>query len=123
MKIISIEERGIKFDNGNQLEYSHYQDCCEHVYADFTYIKDYNTIEGNKTVFDLEFDENILDHIEKVKDMGFDILDKNGNKIFVPCHDEQNGYYSSNLSLDYYDCDEKLINDLDITGCTKENYC
>lgn len=122
MRIVSIEENCIKFDNGNYIEYYHYQDCCEEVYADFLYIKDYNTIECDKTVFDLEFDENILDHIEKVEEMGFNILDKNGNKVFVPCHDEQNGYYSSNLSLNYYNCDGECIKKLDITGCVKEDY-
>lgn len=70
----------------------------------------------------MEFDENILDHIEKVEDMGFNILDKNGNKIFVPCHDRQSGFYSSDLSLEYYDCKEDQTKELNITGCTKEDY-
>ena len=122
MKIVSIDCRGIEFDNGNFLNYYHCQEFYERVYADFYYIKDYNTIEGNKTVFDLEFDENILDHIEKIEDMGFNILDKNGNKIFVPCHDKQNGFYSSDLSLVYYDCKEDQTKELDITGCTEDDY-
>lgn len=119
MKISLFEEGCIKFDNGNYIEDFHYQDCCEQVYADFNYIKNYNIIDGSKTVFDLEFEENILDYIEKVEDMGFNFLDKSGNKVFVPCYNIQDGYYSSNLSLKYYDCEGNLIKELDITNCTK----
>lgn len=118
MRIVSIDENFIKFDNGNYLTHIHSQECCEEVYADFLYIKGYNAIESNKTVFDLEFDENILDYIEKVEDEGFKISDKKGNKIFVPCYNIQNGYYSDELFIEYYDKNHTLTKEIDITECT-----
>ena len=42
MKIKTINNDNIEFDNGYKLEYYHYQDCCEQVYADFDMIKNYN---------------------------------------------------------------------------------
>ena len=73
----------------------HDQDCCEHVYADFESIDsykkqldDYNGYSGL----------NILG----VKEIGF-IIDFVGtyypNKVLIPCYNEQNGWYSNNLSI------------------------
>lgn len=118
MKIREVIGGKIIFDNNSYLLDYHEQDCCEEVYADFEYIKDYNSIEGNKTVFDLEFNENFIENIELVKGEGFKFFDVNGNAIFVPCYNIQNGYYSDYLDLYYYK-DKKEIKHIDITECTK----
>ena len=83
MKVISIDEK-IVFDDGSTIEDFHEQDCCEYVYADFSQLADTN-------IMDREFDDI---RIEGVKDSGFRI-----NGYFVPCYNNQNGFYSSRLSL------------------------
>lgn len=63
----------------------HYQDCCEHVYADWSSLDDTD-------FFDREFDEVEIEFIENV---GFRI-----NGYLVNCYNSQNGYYSSMLDLE-----------------------
>lgn len=117
MKIKTINEEGIIFNNGATLEHYHDQECCEHVYADWQNMQvitkiGENFIDSNK----LEFDENITDHIYLAKGVGFILEDKNGIKLMVSCYDIQNGYYSSNLELIYTPKQQIKI---DITDCTK----
>lgn len=85
MKVIKIDEHGITIDNGARIEDYHNQDCCEAVYADWNALKDSN-------IMDFDFPENFT--IEGVPNSGFRI-----GPYFVPCYDQQNGYYSSDLSL------------------------
>jgi len=73
----------------------HSQDCCESVFADFSVIAYYKEALQEHEFSKLE--------IKRVKDMGFLIcFEKQNNefiKIFVPCYNCQNGYYSDDLSL------------------------
>lgn len=69
----------------------HVEDCCEHVFADFSILK-YAT-------------KHILAQ-EKTKEISFKGVEKMGflmiigdNKYFIPCYNIQNGYYSSDLGL------------------------
>jgi hypothetical protein len=105
--------RFIKVDDGViSLSYEHDQDCCESVYADFGVINYYKDLIVGK-----EFHELI---IKSVKDMGFLVCFMNDYgdraKVFIPCYNEQNGYYSSNLEL--------IINDktkIDISGLVEHH--
>lgn len=78
-----------------KIEGEHRQDCCENVYADFDVI-DYHKkdIEGKN------FKELLIFGVEK---MGFLLCLyqdwEKSEKIFVPCYNSQNGYYSSELRL------------------------
>lgn len=78
---------GILFDNNTGLIDYHEQDCCEHVYADFS-----------------NLDSGILKHkfesisLEDTRE-GFRFGD--ARKYFVPCYNEQNGYYSDYLEIWY----------------------
>jgi hypothetical protein len=78
---------GILFDDETGLIDYHEQDCCEHVYADFS-----------------NLDSGILNHefkninLQEVKE-GFRFGDT--RKYFVPCYNEQNGYYSDYLEICY----------------------
>lgn len=89
---------GILFTDGSTLTDYHDQDCCENVYADWDNVEDQLPI-------DILFDGF---SVEIVPDSGFNLLlyPNIGNKdiyirLFVPCYNSQNGYYSSNLDLIY----------------------
>jgi hypothetical protein len=111
------------FKNGKVLTIGvyHNQSCCETVYADFEvykYIKD--SLVGKDI-------SNIL--IKGVEDMGFLVcLGKkedynnyidNYSKVFVPCYNCQNGYYSSDLELQV-SCDN-VETKVDISDLAEEH--
>ena len=84
---------GIVFDDGTALVDCHYQDCCEQVYADWEYLLDESYV--------MECDFSDLDIEERTgrHDNGIRICATNGMRFFVPCYNEQNGYYNSNLNI------------------------
>ena len=73
----------------------HSQDCCENVYGDFSALK-YIAQELNGKVI-----KQLV--IKEVSGMGFLVVltmnYRDDKKVFVPCYNYQNGYYSSNLAL------------------------
>lgn len=92
----------ILFDNGKKLVSRHDKECCEMVYADFKNMqvmgeRDKNYVDSD----DLDFFENILDSIVPIKDLGFYLVSKQGICLLVSCYNIQNGYYSSDLTLEY----------------------
>jgi hypothetical protein len=84
MKVKSFKD-GLEFDNGTSVVDDHSQDCCENVYADWSQLKDTD-------IMNHEFPAEIK--IEGVEGSGFRI-----DGYFVPCYNQQNGYYSGNLKL------------------------
>ena len=117
MRITKISDEIIKFDNGFILMYYHEQECCELVYADFENLKNYNlsTVTGKKVnIYNIDFEEDIDKLIERVAGLGFNMVSKIGDKFFIPCYNEQNGFYGDNLEL-------ILGKTIDITNC-KKNY-
>lgn len=50
-------------------------------------------------IYDIDFNEELSNLIEGIKELGFNMISKIGEKFFVPCYNEQNGYYSGNLEL------------------------
>ena len=109
MKIVSFVRDMIIFDSGAILKYE--RNCCEQVFVDFEALKDYNALGKNadKTIFDVDFDETatrMLANIDLVNGKGFKIRYTDGDfesAVFVPCHNQQNGYYASDLALTYID--------------------
>ena len=102
MKIKEINETSIIFDNDYKLETFHDQDCCEEVYADFSVLQTYNVsnITGKTiNIREIDFEENLNKLVKGVEGQGFNLISKIGENFFVPCYNEQNGYYSSNLEL------------------------
>lgn len=121
MKIIEINEDNIIFDNEYRLEYYHKQDCCESVYADFEMLKNYNvsTKTGKSiNIKDIDFSENLGELIQGVEEQGFNMVSKIGEKFFVPCYNEQNGYYSDDLELILHK--EKAKETVDISEFVKD---
>lgn len=104
-------------DNNYTLELSYYHedDCCEKVYADFSVIEYYI-----KDIIKFGIINEII--IKTVEDTGF-IICFNGKeykrplKIFIPCYDEQNGYYSSKLEL-IIKSGNISIDKIDISSCS-----
>lgn len=77
------------------ISYDHDQDCCENVYADFSSVK-----------YHIEklIDKNVKEIVFKgIEEIGFLICFyfdwEDSEKIFVPCYNSQNGYYSDKLAL------------------------
>ena len=72
----------------------HNQDCCEHVYADFKTLKDY--LPQLKEIY-----KKLI--IKGVPEMGIMLCFEpdygHTEKVFIPCYNDQNGYYSSDLEL------------------------
>ena len=91
MKIKSITQEFIEFDNGKMITYYHDQDCCEWNYADF---KQLDSIGRG-----YDFKEPLL--FEAIQDSGFRFGNENA-MFFIPCYSEQNGYYSDDIDI-YYD--------------------
>ena len=91
MRISMVTDNCIMFDNGNWISDVHYQDCCEHNYAD------YSVLNENVVNYDYDFDENLeFEECEEGFKFGSD-----GHWIFIPCYSYQNGYYSTDIEICY----------------------
>lgn len=100
MKIEKWNDDYIWFTDGSTISYDHYQECCECNYADFSVLEVFYQDE--------EFDDF---EVIPVNDCGFLLsleLPKRDTtnpdytstkKIFIPCYSDQNGYYSSDLTI------------------------
>ena len=101
MKIKSWNDECIFFTDGSTISYEHEQDCCEVNWADFS-------------VLEVFYQDEEFDDFEVIPedDCGFLLELKQRNtelcwdydyiptkKIFIPCYSEQNGYYSSDLTI------------------------
>lgn len=120
-KIVSmtVEEESVTFcfEGDEKITFStyHSQDCCESVYGDFSIVKYHESELVGKDLSKIE--------VKSVEGMGFLLCFNFGwnraVKIFIPCYNYQNGYYSSSLEL--------LINDngtqteINIDGCVEDH--
>lgn len=122
MKIEIINDSGIIFNNGTKLSHYHRQDCCENVYADWEYLRQYNILPSTGetiSIYDIEFDDSITNNIDYEKNMGIKLISKTGDKWFIPCYNEQNGYYSSDLNL-IIEFEDKPTITIDITDYVED---
>ena len=87
--ITEITYEKIIFSDGNELTHFHDQFCCEENYADFEQLDD---IARN-----CDFDTTNM-KFELVEGSGFR-LGNEGRMFFIPCYSEQNGFYSSDVSI------------------------
>ena len=88
MKIWQVDETGIEFYDGMKITSYHHADCCEQNYADYEQLDDLAKSYDFK--FPLKF--------ETVDGSGFRFGDEK-RMFFVPCYSEQNGYYSSEITI------------------------
>lgn len=91
MKIVSVTDEKILFDDGSSITFDHVPDCCERNYADFEQLDDIA-----RTV---EFDPNL--EFQACEGAGFLFGNRPGKMFFVPCYSSQNGYYSTDVAIFY----------------------
>lgn len=103
MKIKEIGRYGeIIFDNGKELSVDHEQDCCERHWADTSVLPFYNVSSTTGKLINIFDDAEFSgtpDMIQPIEGAGFNLVATNGDKFFVPCYGENNGYYSTDLTL------------------------
>lgn len=109
-KVVEVTSYYLKFDCGLKLSSDHEQSCCESHYLSFAdlSLKDF---EG------LEFDLSNEDFFERIPGYGIALKPINGHPVRVPGYGDNNGYYSSNLSLILENEDGRLFRSFDITEC------
>lgn len=98
-KFKSYNDERIEFTDGTTISYCHIPDCCEHNYADFSALDSYvdTYLRDEYESFD----------ILPIDGIGFVLSLKRINKydipvtrnILIPCYSEQNGYYSTGLTI------------------------
>lgn len=111
LKIVSISNDIITFDNGMKLYSNHDQDCCEHHYL---VMQDLD-IEDLKN---LEFDLSGDTFFERIESYGIALLPLNGFPVRIAGYGSNNGYYSSNLELVLTKKDGSgVFKEFDITEC------
>ena len=100
MKIKKWNDDYIWFTDGSTISYDHIQDCCEYNWADFSVLETFYQDE--------EFEDF---EIIPVDECGFLLSLKlptpdpwyynytPSKKIFIPCYSDQNGYYTSDLTI------------------------
>jgi hypothetical protein len=93
MKITTLEENKITFENGHVLAFYHDQNCCETVYADCENIQAMSHM--NTPIYKAEFDENLK--YEMAEGIGIYLINKSNMKYLISCYNKQNGYYSDKL--------------------------
>ena len=105
------------FDDSTTIEFSSYheQDCCESVFADFSPLKYHKEQLEGKHVRELV--------IKEVSEIGilfsYEMEYTEYAKVFVPCYNYQNGYYSDDLELLIRVGEEKTR--IDISSAVEEH--
>jgi hypothetical protein len=105
VKDVIVEEESVTLilEDDTKIKYAteHDQDCCEHVYGDFSSFELYK-----KDILKKFSSYEVLSKIELARILGdgflLRFLSKDNDeavKVFVPCYDFQNGYYSDDLEL------------------------
>ena len=108
-KIIHIDRDEIKFDNGFSLTSDHSQDCCEHHWLDFSYVKP-EDVEG------LEFDLTNENFFNRIDGYGIELIPVNGFSVKIPGYGSNNGYYGTNIELIVWKDGSKLAG-YDVSDC------
>ncbi len=114
LKVVKIDSDSLEFDNGIVLTSDHYQDCCESHYLSLRDL----TLEDFEG---LEFDLSNDDFFERIGGYGIALKPINGFPVRIPGYGSNNGYYSSDLSLELSD-GKGFTKSYDISDCQDINY-
>ena len=93
LKVVKVHDDSIEFENGVILGSYHESDCCESHYLCF----DDLTIDD----FDgLKFNLTGDGFFKKVENYGIELMPIKGYSVKIPGYGSNNGYYSTDLSLE-----------------------
>ncbi len=92
LKVVKVDSEYIEFENGLQLSSKHDQECCETHYLDFTAL-------SLDDFIDLEFDLSGDKFFKKIEGYGIELIPIKGYSVKIAGYGDNNGYYSSNLTL------------------------
>ena len=93
VKVSGVYDEYLEFNDGTKMYSEHYQDCCENHYLDFEHLS-IGDFEG------MEFDLSNDNFFERVPDYGIKLIPVSGGwPVGIPGYAQNNGYYSSNLTL------------------------
>jgi hypothetical protein len=111
LKVVAMDSDSLTFDNGMKLFSDHDQDCCENHYLSFN--------DLTLADFDgMEFDFSNDDFFERIAGFGIALKPTNDHPVRIAGYGENNGYYSSNLSLVITEPNShKIYEKFDITEC------
>jgi hypothetical protein len=98
MKILTLKDNKITFEDGYILKFKHDQECCESVYADCENIQSLHNI--NDYIYEAEF--NVPPEFEMAEGIGVHLIAKSGMKYLISCYNQQNGFYSDELEMYFY---------------------
>lgn len=108
LKVISISDSLITFENGFKLFSVHDTECCEAHFLDFSQLT-LSDFEG------LSFDLSGSSFFKGIENYGLELLPISGWGVKIPAYGYNNGYYSDALTLVLGACDGNIINMFDIT--------
>lgn len=116
VKIIEIDKskNRLIFDNGMILQSYHVTECCEEHYLSV------NDLELSE-LEDLRFDLSTDDFFNRIEGYGIELLPTNGHPVRIPGYGENNGCYSSDITLIISDA-INIIKRYDITECQVITY-
>lgn len=109
VKVVKIDREELIFDNGLSLSSEHMRECCEQHYLNFADLTS-DDFEG------LEFDLTTDSFFSRIEGYGIQLNPIVGFPVRVPGYSDNNGYYSSNLSLVLMN-KGKILKCFDITEC------
>jgi len=108
LKVVSLDNGIIQFNNGYSLYADHVSDCCE---SHDLCIEDLDILDFDGLIFNLD-DE----FFRRVKGYGIELIPVYGYSVRIAGHGYNNGYYSSELTL-VIDKDDKIVRTFDISEC------
>ena len=122
VRIKEIRDEEVIFTNGYGFRSNHYSDCCEWHYLDCSdlWLCNVGSHTGEPIRIleqEFEFHRQFGMEFERVEGEGIKIFDTEGNAYFIPGRGNNNGYYSDNLSLEFFDEQGNVIVTYDITKC------
>lgn len=91
VKVLSLDSEGIYLENDYSIYSIHDRECCENHWLAFDSLE-FSEIEDALFDFDKPW-------FEKVEGYGIKLLPVNMHPISIPGYGDNNGYYSSNLTL------------------------
>lgn len=114
VKVVKITQELILFNDDTELTSDHDQECCESHYLSFSDLT-LDDFEG------LEFDLTNKNFFTPIHNYGIALNPINGFPVRVPGYGDNNGYYSTNLTLVIRN--KYFIRTFDITECQDIDYC